>query len=542
VITAIDVDRRADRLSVIVGGRADAFLVGTFAFVVSAAGAGAPSLWLDEAATISSSTRTLPQLWQLLGHVDAVHGLHYVLMHVWFAIFPATEFAARVPSSMLVGGAAAGVVVLGRQLSTRSVAIASGVVFAVLPRTTWAGVEARSYALSMFDAVWLTALCVVAVRRNRGWIWGAYLLGLAFATVANVFVLFVVGAHAVLAVGLGRSPRITGRWASAVVAATALISPFLLLIKSQQFQVDWIWRVGPGTIGQVLGDQYFPVVYSSSARATGLDPHQKITPEQVSAALHAWALVLPFIIAVVAVTVVATIRRRRVAAPIGDGARLLGWTAVTWVVGPTALLVGYSIVREPLYQPHYLSFTVPGLALLLGMCVVIVGRSPRRIAIVLAIVVAAAVPNYLAQRGPYAKFGADYSQVAGLIATHAATGDCLNVDDTAPTKVVGALKASRPTAYAALHDYGQGRSAVSRSALFESRVPIAEWSTKVPTCHAMWTITQTDASLPAHEAGDRLAPGAKLATTTAYRVPTEFGFRIVEQWQFNVIRVVKSIR
>lgn len=239
--------------------------------------------------------------------------------------------------------------------------------------------------------------------------------------------------------------------------------------------------------------------------------------------------------------VAAITRRRWVDAPIGDDARLLTWIAVTWVVGPTALLVGYSVLREPLYQPHYLSFTVPGLALLLGMCVVIVGRSPRRIAIVLAVVVAAAVPNYLAQRGPYAKFGADYSQVDGLIATHAAKGDCLDVDDAAPTKVVSALKSSRPSAYDGLTDYGQDHSAVSRSSLFESRVPIAEWSNKLTSCHVMWTITQTDPSLPAHERGDRLAPGAVLASTAAYRVPAALGFRIVEEWQFNLIRVVKSI-
>lgn len=266
MITAIDTDRRTDRLAIAVSGRADAILMGVFAFAISVAGAGTPSFWWDEAATMSISTRTLPQMWQILGHIDAVHGLHYLLMHSWFAIFPATEFSARVPSSLFVGAAAAGVVVLGRQLSTRPVAIAAGVVFVVLPRTTWAGLETRSYALSMFDAVWVTVLCVVAVRRDRTWIWGAYLLGLAFATVANVFVLFVVAAHAVLVIGLGRSKQTTVRWAGAVVAAIVLVSPFLQLIKSQQFQVDWIWHVGPGTLGQILGDQYFPVVYSSSAR------------------------------------------------------------------------------------------------------------------------------------------------------------------------------------------------------------------------------------------------------------------------------------
>ena len=52
----------------------------------------------------------------MLGNIDAVHGLYYLLMHGWFAVFPATEFWSRLSSSLAVGIAAAGVVVLGKQL------------------------------------------------------------------------------------------------------------------------------------------------------------------------------------------------------------------------------------------------------------------------------------------------------------------------------------------------------------------------------------------------------------------------------------------
>ena len=135
----------------------DPLIVAVLATAVSLGGAGRPSFWYDEAATISASySRSLGQLWQMLSNVDAVHGLYYLLMHGWFRIFPPTEFWSRVPSALAVGGAAAGVVVLARQFSPRTVALASGVFFAILPRTTWAGIEARPYALSMVAAVWLT--------------------------------------------------------------------------------------------------------------------------------------------------------------------------------------------------------------------------------------------------------------------------------------------------------------------------------------------------------------------------------------------------
>ena len=67
----------------------DPIAVALLATVVSGAGASRPSLWYDEGATISASaSRSLPELWRLLGRIDAVHGFYYLLMHGWFAIFP----------------------------------------------------------------------------------------------------------------------------------------------------------------------------------------------------------------------------------------------------------------------------------------------------------------------------------------------------------------------------------------------------------------------------------------------------------------------
>ena len=112
----------------------DPLIVGVLAAAMSLAGAARPSFWYDEAATISASySRSLGQLWRMLGNVDAVHGLYYLLMHGWFQIFPPTEFWSRVPSGLAVGGAAAGIVVLGKQFSSRTVALASGASAASCP-------------------------------------------------------------------------------------------------------------------------------------------------------------------------------------------------------------------------------------------------------------------------------------------------------------------------------------------------------------------------------------------------------------------------
>ena len=177
----------------------DPCVIAVLAAAISAGWAGRPSLWFDEGATISASAnRTLPELWKLLGHIDAVHGLYYLLMHGWFAIFPPTEFWSRFPSCLAIGGAAAGVVVFTRQFGGRATAVCAGVVFAILPRVTWAGIEARSSALSVAAAVWLTVLLIAAVRRNRPRLWVLYGLVLMLSILVSINLVLLVPVYAAM--------------------------------------------------------------------------------------------------------------------------------------------------------------------------------------------------------------------------------------------------------------------------------------------------------------------------------------------------------
>ncbi|PRC62917.1 hypothetical protein C6A85_00530, partial [Mycobacterium sp. ITM-2017-0098] len=62
--------------------------------------------------------------------------------------------------------------------------------------------------------------------------------------------------------------------------------------------------------------------------------------------------------------------RRRGGVAIGAPPTLLLGMCAAWILVPTAALVGYSVLVRPLYQPHYLAFTTPALALLVGLCAV----------------------------------------------------------------------------------------------------------------------------------------------------------------------------
>ncbi len=485
-------------------------IVGALAAVVSLAGAARPSFWYDEAATISASySRSLGQLWRMLGNVDAVHGLYYLFMHGWFQIFPPTEFWSRVPSGLAVGGAAAGIVVLGKQFSSRTVALSAGALCGILPRTTWAGIEARPYALSMMAAVWLTVLLIAAARRQSRWWWLSYGVVLASSILLDMYLALVLLAHVVFMCAFRRTRLVPFAVTSGLTVCA--LAPFVIEVVGQVQQIKWIAPIGHRTIEDVLIQQYF----------------ERCPPFAVLSAL----------------VIVAAIALWRWTSRKLD--RQLIALAVAWIVIPTALIVLAAVVVHPVYTPRYLSFTAPAMALILGVCVGALAAKPWQATALVSLFAVAAAPNYLrAQRNPYAKYGMDYSQVADLITAQAAPGDCLLVNDTvtfmpAPMRP---LLAARPDAYRKLVDLTLWQRATARNDVFDTNLIPEVVAQPLSHCGVVWIITQADDAMPAHEQGVALPPGPLYGATPAFAVPHDLGFRLVQRWQFNLVQVIKATR
>jgi mannosyltransferase len=497
----------------------DPWAIGVFTMVISGGWAGRPSLWFDEGATISASAnRTLPELWKLLGHIDVVHGLYYLLMHGWFGIFPPTEFWSRLPSTLAIGIAAAGVTVFTRQFATgRATAVCAGAVFAILPRTTWAGIEARSDAFAVAAAIWLTVLLVAAVRRNKLRLWLLYSPALMLSILLNLNLILLVLVHgAMLPLLVPRQSRKSPalRWGVSSAIAIGAVTPFIVFAHSQVGQVDWIYPVSWHYAFDIVLRQYFD---------------------------HSVPFAILSAVLIVA-AIVAGLRGAR--GPAGDTRTLLIICAA-WIVVPTALSVVYSAVNEPIYYPRYLIFTTPAAAIVLAVCIITLARKPWPIAGVVLLFAIAGFPDYyFTQRGPYAKEGWDYSQVADLIQSHAAAGDCLMVDNTASWKPgpVRALIASRPAAFRSLIDVERGAYAPKVGWLWDGHVAVWLTTAKINKCATIWTITTKDKSLTDHQSGQSLPPGTTFGRAPAYRFPGYLGFRIVERWQFHYSQVVKSTR
>ncbi len=493
----------------------DPLAIALLASLIGSVAASRPSLWFDESATISASlSRSLPELWKLLGHIDAVHGLFYLLMHGWFALVPATEFWSRVPSCVAVGIAAAGVVVLARQFLPRHTAIYAGVVFAILPRVTWAAVEARSYALQAAAAVWLTVLLITAIRRHRGWLWVLYALALMVSILLNIYLVLLVPVYAVVTPMLRRQRSVVVCWAISSAVAVGALTPLMLFAHGQSFQVAWIHPLTWHTILDVVLHQYF----------------DNSVPFAVMTAL----------IFVAALTIRLTGRWQSA----GDTRRILIICAA-WMGLPTAISLIYSALSDPFYYPRYLFFTMPAMSIVIAVAVVAIARRPRWIALALVALAVAAIPNYfLSQRQRYAKEGWDYSDVADLITAQAAPGDCLLVDNTVGwlPGPVRALVAARPAAFQPLVDIGRGVPAPKRETLWDGHVAVWLIVGRLYKCTTLWTITTHDTRLPNHQAGKSLPPGRLFGRAPAYLVPQNVGFHIVERWQFHRTQVIKSTR
>lgn len=489
----------------------DPLIVAVLAAAISLAGAARPSFWYDEAATISASySRSLAQLWRMLGDVDAVHGLYYLLMHGWFQIFPPTEFWSRAPSGLAVGGAAAGVVVLGRQLSSRPVAVTSGALCAILPRTTWAGVEARPYAVSMMAAVWLSVLLLYAARRDGARVWAFYGVALAFSVFLDIYLVLMLAVHAAFIWAFRRTAL--ARFAVSSLLAGCAVAPFWALAVGQVRQISWIAPVGGRTIEDVAIQQYF----------------ERSPPFAVLSALVVGAGIL-----------------WATRWPLAQGDRQLLALAAAWLALPTGLILAWSAWAHPIYTPRYLSFTAPAMALVVGACIAAVADRPGRAAALVALFAVAAAPNYVrAQRNPYAKYGMDYSQVADLITAKAAPGDCLLVNDTvsfmpAPMRP---LMAARPDAYRKLIDLTLWQRATDRNDVFDTNLIPEVVTGPLSHCKIVWIITEADKAEPAHERGAALSPGPRYGRTPAFAVPRGLGFRLVERWQFNLVQVLEAVR
>ncbi|WP_327416283.1 glycosyltransferase family 39 protein [Streptomyces sp. NBC_01233] len=187
------------------------------------------SMWRDESVTWQVAHRPLGGIRELLGGVDAVHGLYYLLMHGVFQLWDGGLWALRLPSVAATALAAAGVAAVAHRLVGERAALIAGCVYAVLPPVQMYAQEGRSYALVAAAVVWATYLML----RER---WVAYTVVLLLGCWLHEFAVLALLAHAFTA---GRSRG--WRWSAAAVVVLLLPLAVVSARQAEQ-QLGWLGR------------------------------------------------------------------------------------------------------------------------------------------------------------------------------------------------------------------------------------------------------------------------------------------------------------
>ncbi|BDZ50749.1 hypothetical protein GCM10025867_29900 [Frondihabitans sucicola] len=382
------------------GARRTAWLIGAAAMVLALLGSWIPSLWGDEAASVLSAQRSLPSLFRMLGHVDAVHGTYYLGLHFWVDVFGTSPFAVRFPSAIAVGLGAVAVVRLAERLAGPRTALFAGIVYCLLPRVTYMGEETRAYAFDAAIASWLLVLLIdlVGGRGSRiRWIAYGALLTLGIYTFLYLGLFVVV--HAIVLLSARASRSTWRRWAASTGAALIVATPVLVLSVLERSQVAFL----------------------ATRNTTGFEA---LT---VGLWFTSWWIALPAW-ALIAVAAAAWIRKG-LRTPRASGPSL-ELTVFAWLFVPgVLLLLSTAIVAD--FSGRYLSMSAPAAALALGIGIDRLAR--RRVGFgvaALALVLALCLPTYLAQRTPYAKNQSDWAEISATVGAHARAGQAVVFDDS----------------------------------------------------------------------------------------------------------------
>ncbi|MCX4825810.1 glycosyltransferase family 39 protein [Streptomyces sp. NBC_01142] len=293
-----------------------------------------PSPWTDEVVTMEVARRSGPQLVQLLGHVDAVHGLYYGLVHALGQVIGVSTWTMRLPSAIAVSLAAGGVGWLGRRLAGARAGWYAGLLLAVLPTTSRYGQEARSYALVMALAVLATCALLKVLEGSSRW-HVTYAALVSLLGLLNVMGLLLVAAHMAAVVWQRPGRRTVTRLLVAQTAGVIAVIPLLALGYAQRSAVDQAAPVGVRTLPAFFGWL--------------LVPGQQFAP-------HA----LKFVFVATAITAAAVTLAHLRKIP----SRLVPLT-MPWLTLPPLALLAASL-SESHFAYRYLLFCLPAAALLLG--------------------------------------------------------------------------------------------------------------------------------------------------------------------------------
>jgi mannosyltransferase len=318
--------------------------------------------------------------------------------------------------------------------------LAAGIIWAVLPVTSWYGQDARSYAL-------VTTLACVAsylfLRKSSTW-YGVSLVALGLV---NVFGLLLIPAHAVTLALTDRADL--ARWrALAAIPAAALTVPLMVIVWRQRADVAWI---------------------------PALDQHQVDTVTAWAGSLAVSELAL--LVLLIGAAFAAAGKGRRIP-------RDFVALCLPWLLLPLAVILAVCVVK-PIFEFRYILFSLPAMALLLGAAVAALGRAAA-----VLIVAALAVIAFPAQQAIRAAQGhyENIREIDRVIAANERAGDAVLYSWDGWRQAAAAY----PYGLATLPDLTQDRNPVQADNLLGTDWPPAQQAARLRRHDRVWILAQSE--------------------------------------------------
>lgn len=374
---------------------------------ISCVAIAVPSPRWDEAATVAAASRSLPDLFAMLGNIDAVHGLYYLLLHPIMAVFGPSVVVGRLLSALAIAAATAATALLGMRLSSPRLGFTAGVVFALLPVTSHYGMEMRTPAMATAVIAWATYALVILLTdatAHRGRWWIIYTLGMVLASYVFLYSLLILAAHWTTLLIRRPSGLVLRRAVFASVIIVLASVPLLLVAAGQSAQVGWISRPTLTTLIQTAGAWTLPPALNKIG--TGLSASQLLV-------VLLWGIVL--------LGAVVAWRRRHTQSRAEASTELLFAVAAPWLFLPTAILLVASLV-DPLFHRSYVVFSTPAFALLVAYGLLLVTRRAL-LGVLAAGLIMLAIPTLYSDRQPLAKGNLDL--IADVLAQQSQPGDAI---------------------------------------------------------------------------------------------------------------------
>ena len=424
---------------------------GVLATVISAWGSWIPSLWGDEATTSVSARRSFASLVMMAQHVDAVHSTYYALMHLWVDVAGYSAVALRFPSAVAVGVAVAGVCTLIRWSGGSSAfAAVAAVLTAVIPRMTYAGEEARSFAMTAAVATWIIAIVVGTlsgrVRRRLGW----WIVAVLMVVGTYLFMYTLLTELAVVAL-VASAPNRSKHWRLWLVTTILTALAVLPVVAA-----GWLERAQISYLShRVTTDPYslFVGVWFSDTQV----------------AVISWCCIALAVIAAVGRPVLQRHGMPQFGSFAAAWARTNGLSGrfdlaiAVWAFAPPALLVAAQVVFHG-FSSRYMTFTAPAAAILVARGLQVLWSAagePRLLRLCGQVIAGVALAALLVttwfvwadQRTPYAKNGSDWAEVSAVVGAHARPGQDVLFDETASdSRRTRLAMRAYPAGFRGLHD------------------------------------------------------------------------------------------